>query len=106
MIIRKLRAFKDSHLTEAHVAGIKRGSRYFGYNMLGIAAANAAALTAYVLLHFHASVEMITLGGFIATSIASGAKRTYSYVKTGTPPQDDPGTPTLQAPTVISTPAG
>ena len=106
MIVRKLRAFKDSHLTEAHVAGIKRGSRYFAYNMIGVAAANAAALTAYILINFHTSPEMITLAGFIATSIASGAKRTYSYVKTGAPPTDDPGTPTLQAPTVSSTPAG
>lgn len=92
-----------ARLSPAHRNALARGGRYFAYQMVGVLGANAAAIAATALVHFHSSPEIVTVGGWLAASVAAGAKRAYSYVETGTPPPPDM-TPTLQAPIARSQP--
>lgn len=89
-------------LSPARRNAISRGGRYFAYQMIGVILANAAAIAATALIHFHSSPEVVTAGGWFAASVAAGAKRAYSYVETGAPTADP--IPTLPAPVPGGTP--
>jgi hypothetical protein len=85
-------------MNPAQRSALKRGGRYFGYQLVGVAVANAAALAGTVLVGFHAEPGLVTVGGWLAASVAAAAKRAYSFAETGTPPPEET-LPTLQVPT-------
>jgi hypothetical protein len=98
----KVNAWLHAHLTPAKVEGVKRGARYFFYQILGAVVVNAAALAAFALLHWDADPAVVTIGSWAAASVAAAAKRTATFnpmlVSGASPPADDEPMPTLTPP--------
>jgi hypothetical protein len=94
---RKTNNWLSTHLTPAKVQGVKRGARYFVYQIVGAVAANAAALAAIVLTQWSYDPAIVMVGSWVVASVAAAGKRTVTFnaaLASGSAPPDEP-MPTL-----------
>ena len=110
---RKTNNWLSSRLTPAKVQGVKRGARYFAYQIVGAIAANAAALAAIVLTQWSYDPAIVMVGSWVVASVAAAGKRTVTYsaaIAAGGAPPDEPmpilGTPSPDEPLPTLTPPG
>jgi hypothetical protein len=92
---RKTNNWLSSRMTPAKVEGVKRGFRYFFYQIVGAVTVNAAALAAIALTHWTADPAVVTVGSWLTASVAAAAKGAMNVNKAGATP---PEMPMLQTP--------
>jgi hypothetical protein len=76
---RKTNNWLSTRLTPAKVQGVKRGARYFVYQIVGAVAANAAALAAIVLTQWSYDPAIVMVGSWVVASVAAAGKRTVTF---------------------------